>query len=111
MESKKIKKIIDIVVIFACVFPLIFVLCACLGNHVTNVNDITVYTMLEQFSLSDYWSGIIKDIFVEYFKIDSFMGAICAILCSNTICIYLSYLVLEILLFLPKMFISWVRRF
>lgn len=110
-ESKKIKKIIDIIVILLCVFPLIFVLCGTILNHVDSINNIDVGSIVTNMNISDYWLDIVSSVTDQFLMINGEYSGVVNVVAANTICIYLAYLLIEVLVFLPKLFISWMRRF
>lgn len=112
-ETKKIQKIIDIVVILACVFPLIIyvaITLATYGNYEGFIEYVSPTNIIEKFTISD----TMYDYFMGAFDLleisGNATGPLCT-MCSNTLIIYISYVFVEALIFIPKLCIKFMRRF
>lgn len=107
---KKYRLFINVLLVLLCLFPLIF---ACMTCFRSGEQDITkIHQITEESEISPSFTASFKEVFNEAFGISESKGfdIFCVIL-SNSVFIYIGYVFVEVLIFIPKMAISLLRLF
>ncbi len=109
MTKRKFKVFIDIVLILLCLFPLIITTAICLRNGTFySSGDFT--ELVQRFAISTELSEKIGEC-INTFGIafdGAYFPAVCVIM-ANSLIIYLCYLFVSVLVFLPKLAIKWLN--
>lgn len=107
---KKYRLFINVLLVLLCLFPLIF---SCLTCFKTAQIDMTyVHQIVTDAEISPTFTASFKEVFNEAFGISESKGfdIFCVIL-SNSVFVYIGYVFVEVLVFIPKMAISLLRLF
>lgn len=107
---KKYNLFINVLLVLICIFPLIF---CCLTCFRTAQTDMTyVHQIVTDAEISPNFTASFKEIFNEAFGISESKGFdIFCVIISNSIFIYIGYVFVEVLVFVPKMAIKLLRMF
>jgi hypothetical protein len=103
MTKRKYKNLVDVVLLFLCIAPLIFCLFATI-NEANSINSLEYASIIQKFCISDELSDIIGDC-IQTFGIafnGDFYASACVII-SNSLLIYIFYVFVAVLTFIPKM--------
>ena len=106
---KKYKLFVDILLVMLCLFPLIFALLSCFRSNVENTQYLL--QIVSELDISPVQSNHIKDIFKLYLTSNSNTNGIqiLSIIISNSIFIYVGYVFVSVLIFVPKLAIKLLR--
>ena len=106
---KKYKLFIDCTLVLLCLFPLISLLCMQLYCE-TLLSADQILSHLEVFNISSTISNSISNALNDIgFMLDGGFSSAVSIILSNSILIYIFYVFVNILLFVPKLAIKFFR--
>ena len=108
---KKYALFIKITLVLLSLFPLIFGLCSCLQVG-SGCFQILAHTV-ENFEILPSFTESFSSVFVDAFDADPEAPGfiIFCVLISNTVFVYIGFVFVEVMIFIPKMAISLLRMF
>lgn len=105
---RKYNLFVRILLVILCVFPLIYSLLAIFYQGADDATSF--FTIVKSFDINPTLSGWIQDSFITVFGTDLNDSLECTtIILSNSLMIYISYIFVKVLLFVPEMAIKLLR--
>lgn len=108
---KKYALFVKILLVLLSLFPLIFSLCSCLQVG-SGCFQILAHTV-ENFEIVPSFTQSFSTVFVDAFGADPDAPGfqIFCVILSNTVFVYIGFVFVEVMIFIPKMAISLLRMF
>lgn len=108
---KKYALFVKILLVVLSLFPLIFGLFSCLQVG-SGCFQILAHTV-ENFEIVPFFTQSFSDVFVDAFGADPDAPGyqIFCVILSNTVFVYIGFVFVEVMIFIPKMAISLLRMF
>ena len=106
---KKYKLFIDCVLVLLCLFPLISLLLV-VATSDTILNTSQIVDHVQNYSISLTVSNTLQNALEKVgFSFDGAFGGVVSVILSNSILIYVFYVFVDVLVFVPKMAIRLLR--
>lgn len=107
---KKYNLFLHITLVLLCLFPLIFSCLVYFSNVEGNFDN--MYQIVQSCEIAPGFTQSFKEVFADAFDITVSPGFdIFCVICSNTIFIYIGFVFVEVLVFVPKLAIKLLRIF
>ena len=111
MTKRKYKIFIRYTLLILSLFPLVLIMLNSIAEG-ANLNTIELNAIIDKFVISESFTAEIKTIIPSFgFELDGAFGDIVPITIANTMIIYIMYIALEVLLFIPKMAVEFLNWF
>lgn len=102
MTKRKYKVFVRYTLLMLCLFPLVIILLNSITDGV-NIENYDYGAVIDKFVISESFTAELKNVLPSFgFALDGAFADVVPIIMANSIIIYIMYIAIEVLLFIPK---------
>lgn len=110
MSKRKYKIMIEVTLLFLCLFPLILVLVNSITSNAL-LTSTQINTIIDGVTISNGLTDNFRNSLSQYFEFDGAIGNACYAIMSNAVMVHIIYLFIEVACFIPKFAIKAMNTF